>query len=245
MTLKRGKTRLPHKLIYLTAVALFITIVFALSTMESRTPKNTSSVDPAVRAREALGLAVESFLETRPEVTPYLDLETQWNKTGQDLVDEYTLVNFTKSHWNATIICKTTPDLAYQVNMEHREGIIWVGTVKEGRVTEKEYMPPNKTKSEGIKDTVMMFIVENHPEAAEYVEDPSGMEWRLTDSVIKIGYSEYTYTCDDWEITIGYAITAPEYKAYEVQLENSEHGIKWTGIVTDSGVTETSYEAER
>ena len=45
-------------------------------------------------------------------------------------------------------------------------------------------------------------------------------------------------------MTIGYVITAPEYRQHEIQLEKKEHVVKWTGTVKDCKVTEKSYRKE-
>ena len=98
---------------------------------------------------------------------------------------------------------------------------------------------------ESVRDAVMDYIRENHPDAAVFIGD---LEWsggRVTPPGL-IGYETYVFTSAKptdtigWTVTIGYPVV---YDAtYEVTAQYN--GITWTGTVHDGAVSETSYESE-
>jgi hypothetical protein len=48
------------------------------------------------------------------------------------------------------------------------------------------------------------------------------------------GWMEYRFTAEGWEVTVGYAVVAPDQVVYQVAVVNSE-GLRWEGEVDSSG----------
>jgi hypothetical protein len=186
-----------------------------------------------------LSIGEEEMLGNHFEVSPYIDQNNTWTGLVQSPSSEDTQ-SYGKGNWTAVITQPTDQGTGYKLSLEHEEGIIWEGTIQKNTVNETRYQfnVTDNTNKNDIKNLVMVYIVEKHPELAELVEDPENMIWQKTGSRIQEGYSEFSYSSQGWNMTIGYVITAPEYRQHDIILENSEHGIKWTGTVKDGEVKE-------
>ena len=193
---------------------------------------------------------VMDYIKSHHKETARLIGDIKWiggDITRPELVGK-TTYQYTGDGWNITISWPVVPKPTYEVTAEYRSPtedlqIVWRGTVdQDGAVTEKI-----KTSHQGVervRDAVMEYIRENHPDAAVFIRD---LEWsggRVTPPDL-VGYETYVFTSAKptdtagWNVTIGYPVVHDV--TYEVTAQYN--GITWTGTVHDGMVCETSYES--
>jgi hypothetical protein len=87
----------------------------------------------------------------------------------------------------------------------------------------------------------MTYIKENHPDAAEFIND--NMTWNATRTTPEgiVGHETYAYESGNWKATMEWNVVAPEYLTYKITAQHTS-GITWTGEVHEDQVTETSYK---
>ena len=85
-------------------------------------------------------------------------------------------------------------------------------------------------------DKVMEYIRMNHSEAAPFIQDE--ISWTEISQDIRAGYSNYTYACDGWNVSIGHATSAEA--VYEVRAEHNEN-IIWEGKIEEDMIVEKEY----
>lgn len=74
------------------------------------------------------------------DVAPLIKENMSWTESSQTILDGYSRFAYTSNGWTVTIGYTITPDVIYDVRAECKsEGIVWVGKVKSGAITEKSY----------------------------------------------------------------------------------------------------------
>ena len=74
------------------------------------------------------------------DAAPFIDERMSWTKSSQTISDGYSRFIYASDGWTATVGYAITPDVIYDVRAEYMsEGIVWVGKVKSGIITEKSY----------------------------------------------------------------------------------------------------------
>jgi hypothetical protein len=181
--------------------------------------------------------------ENHPETSTSTNNPT-WTLTEQVTEGETHETWISENGWIASINPLEAEKKA-RVRLIHEEGISWEGNIEKHKVEETGYNYTMTEKEKDIKDLVMRYLVERHPEVSIHVDDLDNMTWERTGSKLLQGYSEFNYTSDGWKITIGYTITAPQHKTHEILLENPEEGIKWVGVIKNDAITEKSYQKNK
>lgn len=103
-------------------------------------------------------------------------------------------------------------------------------------------LPATFVTREKCRDLVMIYIKENHSDAAVYIgNNIVWNEFRATPPKL-LGYETYIYIGENWNLTIGYPVVAPQNVFYKVTAVHTS-GIAWTGEVREGKVSETSYNS--
>lgn len=221
---------------------LLAAIIFSLA--QGDRPSDVNDPDSSINNPHYLLNASMSYIEeNHPETSTYTN-NTTWKLAEQVTEGENHETWISENGWIASIKPKEAEKKA-TVRLIHEEGISWEGNIDKHKVEEKGYNYTMTEKEKDIKDVVMRYLVERHPEVSEHVGDLDNMTWKRTGSKLLQGYSEFNYTSDGWKLTIGYAITAPQHKTHEILLENTEEGIKWLGVIEEDTITEKSYQKNK
>ena len=129
-------------------------------------------------------------------------------------------------------------------------GISWA-LVNAQQVSQEEGPPqamPRLRLHEDIREAVLTYIKDNHPETAQFTNDLSWTGGRTTPEGI-VGAETYTYNSNGWQVTIQYpVIPNPVYDItvnYNVPAETGSisipYSITWTGNFRNGAITETNY----
>ena len=74
------------------------------------------------------------------DAAPLIKENMSWTESSQTILDGYSRFAYTSDGWTVTVGYAITPDVIYDVRAEYEsEGIVWVGKVKSGIITEKSY----------------------------------------------------------------------------------------------------------
>lgn len=205
--------------------------------------KEYNELTRAHATSEEVRNAVMSYIRDHHPTTARLIGDIIWSggdMTPSGLVGK-TMYKYLGGGWNVTISWAVVAKPTFEVRAEYCSPtgdlcIFWEGTVDQtGTVEEK--IKGSYQSVEGVRDAVMDYIGENHPDAAIYIEDPV---WNVTPPEPIPGWTEYHYIGDGWNVTIGHVVYYDI--TYEVTSEYRQEGITWTGTVYDGVVNETSYE---
>lgn len=90
-----------------------------------------------------------------------------------------------------------------------------------------------------ILRTVIEYIREHHPDAGELIKDCDSFSKKSTGKRLQ-GYSRVLYTGDNWNISIGHAVTP--VITYQIEADYNNGAIIWTGQIKNGQVEEKSYE---
>jgi hypothetical protein len=219
---------------------------------------NNPSSNNLENIEEFLDLIMEYISENHPEVSVYIKDDMSWEKIDETINIGYAEYNYSSEGWNVTIGHASTEEKFYDLRAEYEDKVIWKGTLKDGEINEtlfniiqseevdmssglNEFEANNKSDDTDIKILVLKYVIENHPEVIEYIEDPCEMVWTRNMTVRRFGYSEFGYTSNGWNMTIGYTTSADIKTTYEIRLENTREEIMWKGTVYNGTVTESSY----
>jgi len=98
--------------------------------------------------------------------------------------------------------------------------------------------PVNLPDAAMARDAVLAYIAAHDGPPA-----PAGTAWNKENATPGglVGSTTFRYTAESWTVTVSYAIVAPEYTRYHVQVVDGASGFAWEGEVDATGsVTETS-----
>lgn len=247
---KRAEKTIILPLLSLIALNVFIFYIIITSTsLVTNLHQKDDKLTFSEKCEITLNIVMKEIEKTHLEASPYIKENMTWTKIVQEINEEYPKINYTSDGWKAIIGSPRTSEAIYEVQVEHDTGIYWEGTIEDTVVMENKYefniTKPNSDDNEtDLKTMVMRYVIENHPEVADIVKDPGKMRWELASSIILQGYSEFVYTSNGWNMTMGYAITAEPYRFIEIQLENEERSIKWIGIIKDETIQEKSFQIQ-
>ncbi len=75
-----------------------------------------------------------------PDAAPLIPDDPRWQETAATKAPGYSSVTYSAGGWRVTIGHAMTPELTYEVKAEYADGkIVWVGTIKDGTITEESY----------------------------------------------------------------------------------------------------------
>jgi hypothetical protein len=111
------------------------------------------------------------------------------------------------------------------------------------KIFEFEIQPsPSIPVAEEIRNLVIEYVKERHPDAALYLDTIQWEGGRATPQGL-VGHEIYLYSGGNWTVTVEWDVVAPVHLAYEVIAEHM-NGIMWMGEVREGKVTESSYKTE-
>jgi serpin B len=93
------------------------------------------------------------------------------------------------------------------------------------------------------RDQALAYLVSAHTEAAP----AENLAWTEENATAEgqVGASSFVYESGDWVVTVQFPIVAPQATIYQVEIENTATGFRWTGEVNAMGkVTETPLTEE-
>jgi len=106
---------------------------------------------------------------------------------------------------------------------------------------------PKLTIREDIRDAAMTYIKDNHPEAAQFMNDLTWAGGKQETGLL--GAETYVYLSGDWQVTISYPVIPNP--TYEITINYSAtpeagtvsipYAIAWSGTCTNWAITETCY----
>jgi hypothetical protein len=102
---------------------------------------------------------------------------------------------------------------------------------------------PSSTETQ-IRQLTMNFIATNHTQASSFIT--TNMQWTggMMDSHGMVGYTNYNYLCNGWNVTIGYPVVPnPIYSVTATYTSPSTHQVivNWSGSYENGVITEESY----
>jgi hypothetical protein len=89
-----------------------------------------------------------------------------------------------------------------------------------------------------ILKLVVDYIKQHHPEAGALIKDYTGFTLSSDGKRLQ-GYSSVVFIGDNWNISIGHAVTP--LTIYRVRADYNNGEIVWTGQVINGQVEENSY----
>jgi hypothetical protein len=189
-----------------------------------------------------LDRVINEINELHPEISEYLVLNNNWKRIDHELKTDYTNITYSKDHWTISIYNNKKLENFYEIEAKHGAGIYWKGNIKEDEIIEEKYEEEiSNGPDEQIKDIrtlVMIYLKENYTELDSLIDDPDNMEWLLVSSNVLEGYSQFTYSNNGWNITIGHTISPQSKDIYEVIVIHKTEDIKWIGLVDNGQVKE-------
>jgi hypothetical protein len=109
------------------------------------------------------------------------------------------------------------------------------------------YLQPELSIQEKVRDAVMAYIKGNHPETAQFMNNLAWMGGRVTPTNL-IGAETYTYLSQGWNVTISYPVVPnPRYDIIADYSVTSTGGVSipyrvfWQGFWEDGAVVELNY----
>jgi len=82
------------------------------------------------------------------------------------------------------------------------------------------------------RDAAVVFVREHYDHAPQ--DAVTWTEEKLTPEGL-VGGVTWQYSAEDWVITVAYAVVAPEWTVYRVEMSNESTGFTWEGRVDGSG----------
>jgi hypothetical protein len=82
------------------------------------------------------------------------------------------------------------------------------------------------------RDAAVVFVREHYDDAPE-----GAVTWTEEKLTLEglVGGVTWRYSAEDWVITVAYAVVAPEWTVYQVEMSNESTGFTWEGRVDGSG----------
>ncbi|MFC1892907.1 hypothetical protein ACFLYR_02560 [Chloroflexota bacterium] len=78
--------------------------------------------------------------QKHPDAAPLIRENVSWTRSSGDIKVGYSRYEYTGDGWTLTVGHAITPETIYDVRAEHEdEGIVWVGIIKEGVISEESY----------------------------------------------------------------------------------------------------------
>jgi hypothetical protein len=221
------------------SIFLIITLTGSMLYTVNQEPDNNGAKPKEPNLEDILNTVLDYIEAQHPEVADFHQEKGSWNKTK---FEGDTCCYYIQDEWTA-LISRGSTDEDFIVAVSHEAGVYWEGFTENRMVREVSYhFNQNISNNQDLRQNVMIFLLNNHPELSEEMGDPCGYTWEQTGSKILQGYSEFTYKGGDWEMTVGYPITSTEYQIYEIQLNNEEIGLRWSGVVKKGAIKEISYK---
>ncbi|MFB3889050.1 MAG: hypothetical protein ACE14S_06125 [Candidatus Bathyarchaeia archaeon] len=131
-------------------------------------------------------------------------------------------------------------------------GISWALVNAHSRPASTDETPPDEpqvmpklTIHEDIRDAVIAYVRENHPEAAQFMNDLAWTGGRQETGLL--GSETYVYQSQGWTVTLKYPVVPNP--AYEIAVDYSTassqvsipYRVTWQGTFQNGCVTEASY----
>lgn len=188
---------------------------------------------------EETRIAVMTYIKENHPTTVRLLENITWSGndvTPSGLVGK-TIYQYLGGGWNVTISWAVVKDPNYEANAEYSSSnndliIIWEGTVDKAGVVEEE-IKGSYQSIESVRDTVLGYLIENLPDMSVNI---SNQVWTLDSQEPMIGWVEYTYLSNEWNVTISYAVYLDV--TYYVTVENLSENIIWSGTIYDGIVNQ-------
>ena len=94
------------------------------------------NMEPEDIPKEVMNYIKEKHLDA----APFIKENIFWARSSGDMQVGYSWNIYTGDGWTLTVGHAVTPETIYDVKAEHEdEGIVWVGTIKEGVISEESY----------------------------------------------------------------------------------------------------------
>lgn len=89
---------------------------------------------------DILSSLMDYIKQNHPDAAPFIKENMPWTKSSQVIKVGYTRYVYTGDGWTVTIGHPITAEVIYDVRVEYSsERIVWIGTIKDGVITEKSY----------------------------------------------------------------------------------------------------------
>ena len=93
-----------------------------------------------IMAYDMLDSVMDYIKQNHPATAPFIEEDIHWARSTTVRKIGYTRATYTGDGWTVAIGHAITAEVIYEVKAEYaEEGIVWVGTIKDGVVTEKSY----------------------------------------------------------------------------------------------------------
>ena len=153
--------------------------------------------------------------------------------------------------WTVELDYPVIPNPAYTVTANYTQsGVLrpyqaqWEGTWQNNTVAETAYNSNVPSTQEQIRNSVMVYLENNHNEVAQFLGNLNWTGGRATPTGL-VGAETYTYLSGGWNVTITYpVIPNPTYRVtadYSAQGISIPYRVIWEGTWQNGAITETSY----
>ncbi|NLB75767.1 MAG: hypothetical protein GX799_04780 [Crenarchaeota archaeon] len=151
---------------------------------------------------------------------------------------------YTSGIWSIVIDYAVVENPVYTIVIDYSDDdatINWLGTYGNTGFAETsatiEGVDPNLT-TEQIRDLTMMYLKLDHAELAQYMDDLSWTGGAVEMNGI-VGYEEYNYQSNGWNVTIGNPVVPNPPYTIEVVYTPSTM-LTWEGTLENGVITEVS-----
>jgi hypothetical protein len=91
-------------------------------------------------AGNMLNSVMDYIKANHTDAAPFIKEDMKWTEAGSAKRPGFTGVTYNAGGWTVAIGHAVTAEVIYDVRAEYRGGkIVWVGTIKEGTITEESY----------------------------------------------------------------------------------------------------------
>lgn len=91
-------------------------------------------------ALEMLNNVMDYIKQNHPHAAAFINQDISWTKTSQTITVGHTQNVYAGDGWTVTVGHSITAELLYEVRAEYSdEAIVWIGTIKDGVITERSY----------------------------------------------------------------------------------------------------------
>jgi hypothetical protein len=214
---------------------------------------NSTPTPELTEQEQARNDAIAYIKSNHTETDQFFPSTLTWEggkTTAEGLVGSETY-SYTSSGWNVTLHYPVVPNPQYTITVTYTDPsstdasnwISWEGTWQSGDITETSYLY-NVPVQMQIRNEVMAYMAENHPEVAQYIT--SSMVW--TGGQVQsggLGSTAYSYISGSWNATITNPVVPnPIYTVsvtYPPSAASDAYMVIWVGTWQSGTITEITY----
>jgi len=121
-------------------LVLIIAVLIGGSSCAPSNVQQDTNTDKTM-AEEMLNSVMNYIKANHPDAAPFIKEKISWTQSSSVKRMGYTASTYTGNGWTVTIGHAVTAEVIYEIRAEYtKEGIVWVGTIKDNVITENSYI---------------------------------------------------------------------------------------------------------